>query len=217
MLATTRHCAPGLRLPMCTIGGIRIGASRRPLLVQAVRVPRPRRASATAKPPTAPTAAEAPLFVAEEVVGTEVEVMAPGAVDAGLFEADLSATALLAQLEEWTEKLGDVLDAPPAAGTLAGLAAKDAAGDMTRGEHGMFNTNVRGGRMRRRAWVAPGMYGCMDGWGEGECFAVGLQAWRLPHEHNPWQGSATRHAGCGQRRLVTSMRHMAAGQLCRGC
>lgn len=90
-------------------------------------------------------------FAPEEVTTAfagDVEVMAPGAVDAGLFEADASAAALLAELESVSAQLGSFLDAEPAGLDLAAAAAAWAGDDdgtsgMTQAENGMFNTTVR--------------------------------------------------------------------------
>jgi hypothetical protein len=79
----------------------------------------------------------------EEVVfGAEVQVLAPGTIDAGLFEADLSAAALLAELEQVSAQLGDFLTTEPA---LDITSWSDDATGMMRAENGMYNTTVRGG------------------------------------------------------------------------
>lgn len=171
-LAVGPAAARMMRRPMCPIG--RIAVSRRALVVEAVRagrgVRRPRPAGPPASRAAAPSAAETTFYTSEEALSAEV--LAPGAVDAGMFEADASAQALLAELEQVSAQLGDVLDAPPAAGQLD-LASDAGGGDMLRGEHGMFSTTVSArpapqsapcrGRCGAPAWIRPRV--CRDAFG----------------------------------------------------
>jgi hypothetical protein len=152
-----RLCA--ISVPMCAVRGVvalprAAGWRLRPLLGThrpcarpVLALPRP------AGPSAAVPAMDAAVAPEEVVFGTAVEVLAPGAVDAGLFEADTSAAALLAELEAASAQLGDFLTtgAPldlGAAGTWAGEQA--GAGSMLPGENGMYNTTVRTAAGRER-------------------------------------------------------------------
>ncbi|KIY93103.1 hypothetical protein MNEG_14860 [Monoraphidium neglectum] len=132
------ECACIFRAPMC-----RVRPLSRAVVAPAVARGSPVRVSRAPVSGAKPTSVIEPsLYAVEEVLGAEVEVLAPGAVDAGLFEADLSAQALVDELEAVSAQLAQALDALPAVGAadlgLAGWSDGGVGGDMQRGDDGMY-------------------------------------------------------------------------------